>query len=378
MSDQKFRICCVIHSLCPGGMERVMSELISHFSKKENVEIHLILYGIKRDIFYSIPDSVILHKPDFEFNNSIRILHTIRTLFYLRNQVKKIDPYTILSFGELWNNFVLLALYGLNYPVYVSDRCRPNKKLGRLHEFLRNRLYPEAKGIIAQTEKAKQVYFRKFQHPNIEVIGNPIRKVENESVSSIKENIVLTVGRLIDTKHHDRLIDLFLNIDKPGWKLVIVGGDAQKQNVMERLQRQVKRMNAVDKVLLEGNQADVDSYYNRCKIFAFTSSSEGFPNVIGEAMSAGLPVIAFDCIAGPSEMIDDGKNGFLIPLFDYETFEDKLTSLIESEELRHKLGKNAEQNIRKYSVEKISEKYFGFIINEKLTKTPHESRVLSV
>ena len=86
------------------------------------------------------------------------------------------------------------------------------------------------------------------------------------------------------------------------------------------MRRIIADNNAEDKVFLEGKQADVETYYFKSKVFAFTSSSEGFPNVIGEAMSARLPVIAFDCIAGPSEMIKDNENGFLIPLFNFGQF----------------------------------------------------------
>lgn len=341
-----------------------MSELVAYFSELEHVEVHLVLYGIKRDIFYSIPENVIVHRPEFEFNDSVRTYHTIKTLFYLRKQIKQIDPDTVLSFGELWNNFVLLALYGLSFPVYVSDRCRPDKKLSRLHEFLRNRLYPKAKGIIAQTKKAKVVYSGKFHHPNISVIGNPIRTIETGTPLQ-RENIVLTVGRLIKSKHHDRLIDVFLNIDKPGWKLVLVGGDAQKQNGMERLQKKISKYNAGERISLEGNQSDVESYYLKSKIFAFTSSSEGFPNVIGEALSAGLPVVSFDCVAGPAEMIADGENGYLINLFDYDSFELNLKRLMEDEELRKEMGKNAEESIREFSIEKIGRKYYQFMNGDR-------------
>ena len=377
MPGKKLKICGVIHSLCPGGMERVMSELIDHFSKKKNVEVHLILYGIKRDIFYSIPDSVILHKPGFEFNDSIRTLHALRTLYYLRKQIKKIDPDSILSFGELWNSFVLLSLYGLRYPVYVSDRCSPKKRLSRKHEYLRNWLYPKARGIIAQTEKAKQLYLEKFYHPDIRVIGNPIRPVDSSSSNNEKENIVLSVGRLIKTKHHDELIKLFLKIARPDWKLVIVGGDAQKQDGMERLKKLVSMKNAEDRVLLEGYQDDVDSYYNKSKIFAFTSSSEGFPNVIGEAMSAGLPVVAFDCVAGPSEMINDGEDGFLVPVFDYNTFEEKLNLLMENDQIRLNMSANAKQSIKEFSVERIGDKYFNFIIDKDFKEDHMDSGLVS-
>ena len=72
--------------------------------------------------------------------------------------VKVIQPHSILSFGELWNNLVLISLIGLKYPVYISDRCKPDKSFGLFQHLLRKWLYPLASGMIAQTEKANEIY----------------------------------------------------------------------------------------------------------------------------------------------------------------------------------------------------------------------------
>jgi GalNAc-alpha-(1->4)-GalNAc-alpha-(1->3)-diNAcBac-PP-undecaprenol alpha-1,4-N-acetyl-D-galactosaminyltransferase len=360
--DQMKTICLVIHSLQAGGMERVMTELANHFAKKDAVKLHLILYGINRDIFYPFPGDIIIYRPSFTFDDSRRLLSTLKTLYYLRKKIKEIKPDAVLSFGEYWNNFVLMATLGLRYPVFVSDRSQPDKSLGRLQDKLRNWLYPFAKGVIAQTEKAKQIYASMYNHRNVVVIGNPVRGINNKGEAVAKENIVLMVGRLIKTKHQDKLIELFVKINQPGWKLVIVGYDHLKQNNMERLQGIVKELNAADKVVLTGKQSNVESYYLKSKIFAFTSSSEGFPNVIGEAMSAGLPVVAFDCVAGPSEMITDNENGFLIPLFDYDLFQQKLSLLMNDDTLRESMGANAKESIQHFDVEKIGNQFYNFIL----------------
>jgi GalNAc-alpha-(1->4)-GalNAc-alpha-(1->3)-diNAcBac-PP-undecaprenol alpha-1,4-N-acetyl-D-galactosaminyltransferase len=356
------KLCLVIPSLQAGGMERVMSELAGYFAVKEYIEIHLVLYGISRQIFYPIPDNIIIYKPHFGFNNKWRLFFTLKTLFYLRKTVKKIEPDSILSFGELWNSFVLLSLFGLKYPVYISDRCSPEKRFNAYHTFLRKILYPRAKGIIAQTKKACEIYSKKFNHRNISIIGNPIREIKDTGKTE-KQNIVLMVGRLIKSKNQDKLIELFLKIRIPGWRLIIVGYDHLQQKNSEHLQAIITRNKAEDKVLLVGKQADVESYYTMSKIFAFTSSSEGFPNVLGEAMTAGLPAIAFDCVAGPSEMIKDNYNGFLIPLFDYKQFQDKLEILMKDEKLRYSFGKNAKVDIRQFSITRIGEQYLRFILN---------------
>jgi glycosyltransferase involved in cell wall biosynthesis len=274
----------------------------------------------------------------------------------------------VLSFGEIWNSFVLLGLLGLKLPVYISDRCSPERSYHRFHRILRRWLYPKATGIIAQTGKARDIYARQFGHRNIRVIGNPIREVRVAGPAD-KDNIVLMVGRLIRTKHQDELIRLFLKIQAPDWKLVLVGHDHLKQNNRERLQAMISENGAEGRVYLEGRQSEVDEYYARSRIFAFTSSSEGFPNAIGEAMTAGLPVVAFDCVAGPSEMVRNGQTGFLVPVLDFKQFREKLEWLMMDEALRNSFGACGRMEIREFSLDRIGDKFLHFILDSEPEKS---------
>jgi len=353
-----------IPSLQAGGMERVMSELAVYFAKDKNIELHLILYGITREIFYTVPHNCIIHKPTFKFTNKQRLLSTLKTLSFLRKKIKEVNPVTVLSFGEYWNNFVLLATLGLKIPIYVSDRSQPDKSLGRVQDTLRKWLYPKTAGVILQTQKAKEIYLKEFKNLNINVIGNPIRRIGNTK-NEVKENQILMVGRLIASKHQDRLIQIFANIKHPNWKLVLVGYDHLKQTMSERLKELIQKLQLEDSVILAGKQSDVESYYLKSKIFAFTSSSEGFPNVIGEAMSAGLPVIAYDCVAGPSEMIHDSENGYLIPLFNDTVFQEKLKYLMENEAIRDKMGMKAKKSINRFNKELICQQFLDFVMSHK-------------
>lgn len=357
-------LCMVIPSLQAGGMERVMSELAWHFSERGDLELHLVLYGMKREIFFELPEGIRIHRPAFRFNNRLRLFYTIKTILFLRSTVKSIHPDSVLSFGELWNSFVLLGLLGLDYPVYISDRCSPARTYNRFHRFLRRWLYPKATGIIAQTKKARDIYTEQFGHRNIGVIGNPIREV-NVNGRVRKENIVLMVGRLISTKHQDELIRLFLQIPVPGWKLVLVGYDHLKQKNRERLRAIISEHGAENRVFLEGKRSEVDPYYAQSRIFAFTSSSEGFPNAIGEAMTAGLPVVAFDCVAGPSEMIRDCHTGFLVPVLDFQQFRERLEWLMKDEVLRDSFGACGRNEIREFTLERIGDKFLEFILHRE-------------
>jgi GalNAc-alpha-(1->4)-GalNAc-alpha-(1->3)-diNAcBac-PP-undecaprenol alpha-1,4-N-acetyl-D-galactosaminyltransferase len=99
------------------------------------------------------------------------------------------------------------------------------------------------------------------------------------------------------------------------------------------------------------------------KIFAFSSASEGFPNVVGEAMSAELPVVSFDCIAGPSDLISDGKNGFLIPMLNQQLFAEKLQLLIDDSSLRDEMGKKSKELIQKFELNYICAEFENFLIS---------------
>jgi GalNAc-alpha-(1->4)-GalNAc-alpha-(1->3)-diNAcBac-PP-undecaprenol alpha-1,4-N-acetyl-D-galactosaminyltransferase len=122
----KKKLCLVIPSLQPGGMERVMSELAGFFCQKNELEVHMVLYGKDPELFYHVPESLIIHEPVTTFNNKLRLFYTFGRLLYLRRRIKSIEPNTVLSFGEYWNSFVLLII-GIIWiePSYLCFRSLP-------------------------------------------------------------------------------------------------------------------------------------------------------------------------------------------------------------------------------------------------------------
>lgn len=356
------RIALIIPSLESGGMERVMCELANYFSCLSGISCYLILYGKSPEIFYSLSNNVKVIKRDFQFDNKKRILMVFKTMYFIRRSVKRINPDVVLSFGEYWNNLVLFSLTGLSYSIFISDRSNPLIKLGKIHDNIRRCLYPKARGFIAQTKISYEINKIRFPKLNIITIGNPIREI-NGHLSIKREKIVLSVGRLINSKNFNRLIDIFSSINDPDWRLIIIGADSNKQSNSIYLNRKIKELKMESRIFLVGSQKDVDEFFLKASIFAFTSSSEGFPNVLCEAMSAGLPVVAYDCTAGPSDIIIDGKNGFLIPLFDDYLFIEKLKFLMNDDTARENMGKFARESVSKFSIEKIGYSFFKFLFN---------------
>ena len=107
------------------------------------------------------------------------------------------------------------------------------------------------------------------------------------------------------------------------------------------------------------NQDWLISYFNELKSH-FTSTSEGFPNALAEAMAAGCACISYDCVAGPSDIIDDGINGFLIPVGDEEQYKEKLQLLMQDEDLRERFGIAAREKMKQFEASKIARRFYEF------------------
>lgn len=349
------KICLVIPSLHVGGMERVMSELANYFSENNTVETHLIVLA-KGSKFYNISDKVIIHEPDFQFNNKKRIYSIFKTIFFLRNNIKLIKPYSVLSFGEMYNSFVLFSCLFLNTKVYVSDRSRPNKNWGLFHELMRKLLYKTSFGIISQTNYSKQYLHRITNHKNIVVIPNPIRI--NETKTFEKQKVILNVGRLIASKKIDVLLKIFAEINNKDWQLWIVGEGSEHLKMVQL----VDILNIKERVTFWGTIKEVEKFYAQSKIFAFTSISEGFPNALLEALSFGLPCISFDCISGPADLIEENKNGFLIPEMDIQLYKSKLNLLMQDDDFVEKLSKGAKKSALKYDIKNIGQRYLDTLL----------------
>ncbi len=354
------KIVFITPSLATGGRERVMSALIN-FCIQKGDDVHLILYAKKRTIYFPLDSRVIIHEPLFGKNKS-DMLYALKSIIYIRETTKKIKADRMVSFEEKWNRIALLATLGLNMKKIISNRNNPYRDYGFIDRTLAKWLYPKADLLIAQTQIAKEVYEKRYKLKRCTVIGNPINPLDVDFANCKRDNIVVSVGRLMSSKNHDRLIRIFANTDYKNWKLIIVGGDFANQSNSIKLKKIINELNLEKHVILAGAQKDVNSYLLKSKIFAFTSDKEGFPNVIGEAMAAKLPVVSYDCVAGPSDMISDGVNGYLIPVYDDNMFVEKLNRLMIDEELRKSMAENAVQSIKKFDSNVILTKFYNAIV----------------
>jgi GalNAc-alpha-(1->4)-GalNAc-alpha-(1->3)-diNAcBac-PP-undecaprenol alpha-1,4-N-acetyl-D-galactosaminyltransferase len=251
---------------------------------------------------------------------------------------------------------------GIKTQVIISGRSSPDrirfpksKILTRFYHFCYSLLKFRINGIIAQTNYAKEVYQKKYNCP-IVVIPNFLREIKQYNHD--RQNYIITLGRCVFEKGQYFLLEAFAKINAPNWKLVIVGDGP----LLNNLKDQVKSLKIEQKVEFYGFQKNVDYYLSQSKIFGFTSIIEGYPNGLIEGMANGLAPVCFNCVAGPSDIIIDGKNGFLVPVENTILFAERLQNLVDNSVLLNKIATEASKIKQTNNLNLIAEKYKEFLI----------------
>ncbi len=320
----------------------------------------------KREIFFNLDAKVKLVEPTWNALKYGKIINILFVLFYLRQTIRNTKPDIVFALGYM--AFTLAATFGLNTTVVISGRSSPNRVrfpgnrvLNFIYGISHRLLSCRVNGIIAQTSQASIRYTEKYTC-TIQVIPNFLRPINEHIIE--RKNQVITVGRCDVEKGHQFLLRSFAKLNAPQWILVIVG-DGPKRSELEL---EAKELGISDRVVFAGFQKDVDYFLAQSKIFAFTSLHEGFPNALLEAMATPLPCVSFNCIAGPSDIIVNGENGFLVPVGNVNELTLKIQRLIDDESLRSRIERNASAIKTQYAIEKVGERYrffFKKMVNQK-------------
>jgi glycosyltransferase involved in cell wall biosynthesis len=162
---------------------------------------------------------------------------------------------------------------------------------------------------------------------------------------------VLAAGRLTPQKGYDMLIPAWRVVarERPDWKLLILGRGQKRDNLM----RYIGEHGLDGKVTIGPASNDLAGEMERASIYALSSRFEGFPLVLLEAMGKGMAPVAFDCPTGPADIIDDHRNGLLVPFKDIAALGAALLEMIEDEELRRACGAAAVETARGYTMEAV-------------------------
>ncbi|OBX24137.1 MULTISPECIES: glycosyltransferase family 4 protein [Bizionia] len=363
----KPKIAFIITSLTSGGAERVLSTLSNSFVADYQVTI-ITLYNVMP--FYELDSRIKRISCKESYNKNMRFIDSLTNNIYMIGSLyrilKKEQISVAIGFMTTTNIYTIIASKLARIPCLISERTHPD--YDPLSDFwikIRKKTYPYCTKLIVQTAGIKS-YFTKFLNPDkLAIIKNPLADslIAFRDESLKKENIILSVGRLDPVKNQRLLIEAFSEMEIDNWKIQIVG----EGELRSELQALINDLNLEDSVELIGSVDCVHDYYNKARIFAFTSNFEGFPNALIEAMAFGLPCISTNCPSGPNEVIDDGENGFLIPVGDKNMLKLKLEVLISQPELGERFGASAKASTAKFETKHISEQW-KHLITEALQR----------
>ena len=346
------RICIISPSLQMGGIERQLTILASHFVKRGH-EVH----------FYELDPQVKFIEPSFVHTSkaSTKLFSYYKTISFLRKQIKRIKPDTIMVFGDIINPIALIANNGLGYPIYIADQISPEQNLGRFKNFMKRITYKKAPGIIAQSKMAADYKYEVFgKDINVRIIPNTIRDIVDYP-NAEKHLWVVALGRLSYEKGVDRLLDAFSRISEhEEWRLVLIGYGPERN----RLEEQAKTLGIDNRVDFLGGRNDVDALLAQCCIFVLPSRCEGFPNALCEAMASPLPCITFDSVSA-SDIIDNHISGEIVRDGDIEGLSSAILSLMDDKSKRDKYASNAYTIRERLEKNKVGDMFLDFIL-EKL------------
>ncbi|QSO48151.1 glycosyltransferase [Alicyclobacillus mengziensis] len=183
----------------------------------------------------------------------------------------------------------------------------------------------DADALVAIAPSIQAESMRK--HPNLPtfVIGNPIELHVNEIPRPSDVPTFLYIGRLVGQKRVDWIIKAFARIRTKPWRLKIIGGGILESS-LKQLAGQLGIQRRIEWVPF---QEEPWNCVNEASALLLMSQYEGFPMVILEALARGVPVIAADCPTGPSDIIKDGENGYLVGVDDYDSFVDTILDVID-------------------------------------------------
>lgn len=338
------RVALVIFGLGPGGAERVAAALTALWHR-QGWEVSLVtLQSPQRDVYPLDPGvrRVALELAGDSTGTLDGIARAARRIGALRRALTGLDADVIVSFMPQTNVVCLLAMAGTGVPVVACERTDPRRApLPRHWAWLRRALYPRAAAVVVQTE-ALAPWARAFCR-SVHVIPNfvvgPARAAGSLAPEGPKR--LLAVGRLVHAKGFDLLVEAFALVapSRPDWSLVILGEGPERG----RLEALARARGLEARISLPGHAANPFEALLQGQAFALSSRYEGFPNALLEAMSCGLPVVAFDCPCGPAEAIRHGHDGLLVPAGDVRALGDALARLMDSPEERLRLGRDARE-----------------------------------
>lgn len=355
------KIVFVSQPLSTGGAERVVASLANKFFEMGNQVKIVVVDNGDENVYYT--------HPEIEFVHIKKASNPIIDLIYRANKMRQFfaeyKPDVIIPFTTQKNVSVLLATLFTKHKVIACERNNPvSDPSDKLLRILRKLLFWTAEGYVFQTKEARNYFSKRIQRKSC-VIPNPIKENIIEPWTGAREKKIVVVSRLNPQKNLDMAIDLMASISKthPDYRLEIYGKSYMGSYTYEnKLKKRVSDEKLEKYVLFKGFSSDVHEAIKDATIFLITSNHEGMSNALMEALALGLPCISTDdSNGGARALINDHKNGLLIPVGDSAECIRAVEELLNNGDLRKNISQNAIAIRDELSASKIAEKWLNYI-----------------
>ena len=366
--DKEIRknILFVIPSFSGGGTERVLVNILKYI-RRERFKPAVVVFNPENDYKEEIPDDVRItcfYKK--------RPLDFFKLVFRLSRVIRSCRPNVIASFSHYANYLVIIAakLSGNKSPIIISERTLLDKYLSHtnfksLKKLLIKYFYPKSSCVIAVSKEVKgdlclhygvlegkcRVVYNGADIDNIRVKGEEAVK---HPWYQVDIPLIAACGRFTLSKNYPLLLNSFARVLKSVNARLVILGEGERKFEIEKLSR---ILGIEENVFFAGFQRNPYKYIAGADIFVMSSSWEGFPNVIIEAMASGTAVISTNCPSGPNEIINDGVNGFLVPVGDKTKMAEAILRLLEDQKLRKRLADEGRRRAEDFRVEKMIAEY---------------------
>ena len=352
------KILFVAHSMKVGGATKQLA-ITANSLISMGYDVSIYLYSFK-----DAPASTLNSKIKIYIEHDIpsyRIMEYFITPKKIRKKIKQIVPDIVIGWRTNAGCLVAIGCLGLNIKTVFCERSDPfmeDTPMLHIAKYLCNL----NRGGIFQTEQAKN-YYRLLARRSI-VIPNPYSVDENlpdvVDYDCRNKDIAFVARFEIKQKRPDIMLSAFeLFYQKhPDYTLSFYGdGDG-----MEEIRKLAELKGLANNVFFHGVVKDIISRLSRSKLMVLTSDYEGIPNVILEAFVAGTPVVTTDCSPGGARvLIEDGKDGFIVPRRDYKTIAKKMEMIIANEDIAYTFIKNGRNRLTQFTPNVIFEKWNNYL-----------------